>query len=192
MNNTEDIFDEWEKSFKPIQNHINSDRGWNGLMFETYGDDLQFVISQPQNKVWTWVDGEEGTYLLNGYHLVNRIGYFVTEKSWSADHEITVDKYSEEQSTNDGDELIAITNLSTDEVDNPITQGGNMPVSTNTDWHLKDGVLTFVDTGEQWDVSHWGDGVKAESSFQVFKSLSSEAQLVLLEKFTEITEGDIQ
>lgn len=98
-------------------------------------------------------------------------------------------------STNDGAELIAITNLSTDEVDNrdnPITQGGNMPVSTNTDWHLKDGVLTFVDTGEQWDVYHWGDGAKAESSFQVFKSLSSEAQLVLLDAFTEITEGDIQ
>lgn len=98
-------------------------------------------------------------------------------------------------SWNDGAELIAITNLATQEVDdydNPITQGGNMPVSTNTDWHLKDGVLTFVDTGEQWDVSHWGDGSNADKLFEAFKSFTSDQQLDILEALTEITEGDIQ
>jgi hypothetical protein len=29
--------------------------------------------------VWTYVDGDDGTYVTNGYHLVNRIGYFITE-----------------------------------------------------------------------------------------------------------------
>jgi hypothetical protein len=25
------------------------------------------------------VDGDDGTYIVNGYHLVNRIHYFITE-----------------------------------------------------------------------------------------------------------------
>lgn len=95
MNIIEDTLDAWEKAFKPIENHISGDQGWDGLMFETYGDDLQFVVAQPQKKIWTWVDGEDGTYIINGYHLVNRIGYFVTEKSWAEDHEVLVAKYSE-------------------------------------------------------------------------------------------------
>lgn len=96
-------------------------------------------------------------------------------------------------STNDGAELIAITNLSTDEVDNydnPITQGDDM--SEETVWHLKDGVLTFVDTGEQWDVYHWGDGSSADKLFETFKSFTSEQQLDILEALTLLTEGDNQ
>lgn len=93
----EQLVDAWETAFKPIENHISDDRGWNGLMFETYGEDLQFVVAQPQNKVWTWVDSDEGTVILNGYHLVNRIGYFVTEKAWSTNHEVPVDTYSVEE-----------------------------------------------------------------------------------------------
>ena len=96
-------------------------------------------------------------------------------------------------STDDGAELIAITNLSTDEVDNrdnPITKGDDM--SEETVWHLKDGVLTFVDTGEQWDVYHWGDGSSADKLFETFKSFTSEQQLDILEALTEITEGDNQ
>lgn len=93
----EQLVDAWETAFKPVQNHISDDRGWNGLMFETYGDDLQFVVAQPQNKVWTWVDSDEGTVILNGYHLVNRIGYFVTEKPWSVEQAIQVETYEESE-----------------------------------------------------------------------------------------------
>ena len=95
-NEQEQLVDAWEKAFKPIQNHISGDRGWNGTIFETYGDDLQFVVAQPQNKVWTGVDTEEGTAILNGYHLVNRIGYFVTENPWSTEQSIQVNSEEEE------------------------------------------------------------------------------------------------
>jgi len=27
--------------------------------------------------VWTYIDGDDGTYLCSGYHAVNRIGYYV-------------------------------------------------------------------------------------------------------------------
>ena len=91
--------DQWEEQYNPIQNHISGDRGWNGTLFETYGDDLAFVLSQPLNLRWTWVDTDEGTTLISGFHLVNRIGYFVTEYPWIKTTEIEVEKYSEEEVT---------------------------------------------------------------------------------------------
>jgi hypothetical protein len=76
--------DEWFKQFKPIPNHLDEyatfdNEDEQGTFFETYGDQLEFVMAQPSNNIWTYVDGDNGgTYILNGYRLVNRIGYFIT------------------------------------------------------------------------------------------------------------------
>lgn len=79
-------FEDWEYKYKPVLNHLDGnasfqDEQGNGIMFETFGDELQYVLkianSEP-NRVWTYVDGDEGTWVTNGYHLVNRIGYFIT------------------------------------------------------------------------------------------------------------------
>jgi len=80
--------DEFIQKFKPIPNHIRPDascEGWtdndedNGVLFETYGEEKEFVFSQPKNLVWSYVDGHN-----NGCHLTNAyvdwkipIGYFV-------------------------------------------------------------------------------------------------------------------
>jgi hypothetical protein len=49
-------------------------------MFETYGDELEFIKNQKEFHIWTYGDGDDGgTYIWNGYHVVNRIGYFLTE-----------------------------------------------------------------------------------------------------------------
>jgi hypothetical protein len=86
---------EWEQKYKPRENHISGDIGWNGILFEAYGDDLEYVMAQPTNRVWTWVDTDEGTAIINGYHLVNRIGYFVTLNGWADDVTIEVETYEE-------------------------------------------------------------------------------------------------
>ena len=75
--------DEWFKQFKPIPNHLDENASFNdgehGYMFETYGDELEFVKSQDSNRIWTYSDGDDGgTYITEGYHVVNRIGYFIT------------------------------------------------------------------------------------------------------------------
>lgn len=93
----EQAVDAWEAEFKPVQNPFSDDRGWNGLMFETYGDDWGFVLKNMSNHVWTWVDSDEGTFLVTGFHYVNRIGYFVTEKPWSVEQSIQVDTYEESE-----------------------------------------------------------------------------------------------
>lgn len=40
----------------------------------------------PTEHVWTLIDGDEGDALLPGFHIVNRIGYIVTEHPW--EHEL--------------------------------------------------------------------------------------------------------
>jgi hypothetical protein len=73
----EQELDAWEEKYQPLKNHIDSD-GFD--KFETYGAELEFVRAQDPRHIWTLVDGDDGNlYIVNGYHLVNRINYFVTE-----------------------------------------------------------------------------------------------------------------
>ncbi|OBQ45549.1 MAG: hypothetical protein AN484_00825 [Aphanizomenon flos-aquae WA102] len=77
--------EEWETTYKPIYNHIDSnasfqDESGNGIMFETYGDEYEFVKSQPPANIWMYGSGDDGgTYIWNGWGFVNRLGYFITE-----------------------------------------------------------------------------------------------------------------
>ena len=67
-------------------------------MFETYGEDIAFIATQSDDNIWTWIDGDEGTWIVNGFHIVNRIGYFVTENPCTQDLlEVQVDFYSEDE-----------------------------------------------------------------------------------------------
>lgn len=74
--------EQWDSAFKPIKNWMDDNASWDGVMFETYGQELEFVKSAVENYVWTYMDGDEGTWLTAGYHVVNRIGYFVTKEPW--------------------------------------------------------------------------------------------------------------
>jgi hypothetical protein len=89
--------DEWYETYKPIKNHIDPDgASWNGEMFETYGEELEFVNSQPDENIWTWVEVEGGTYLVSGYHFVNRMGYIICSVPWTEEAmEITIDEPEE-------------------------------------------------------------------------------------------------
>jgi len=93
MNDTQITEDQWEKQYKPIANHLDPDASWNGTMFETYDTEFDFVHEQPENNVWTWVDGDEGTLIVAGKAFVNRIGYFVTSEPWTDYVEVAIDTY---------------------------------------------------------------------------------------------------
>jgi len=76
----------WEEKYKPISNHLDKNASWDGIMFETYGEELEFVLAQKPELVWTYCDpvdedddDENSTpIIMSGYHLTNRIGYFIT------------------------------------------------------------------------------------------------------------------
>jgi hypothetical protein len=71
-------FDLWIEQYKPIKNHIDENAACDGLMFETYGAEVEYVKKQPENTIWTLVDCEGSLYLCSGWHFVNRMNYFIT------------------------------------------------------------------------------------------------------------------
>jgi hypothetical protein len=77
-------YDAWVNTFKPIKNTIT--KYPNVIHFETYGDEVEFVQKADNKYIWTEVDGEEGTYIISGYHWVNRIHYYITENPWDDEY----------------------------------------------------------------------------------------------------------
>ena len=96
MNNFIEMdFDEWCDTYKPIVNHIDNnasfDNGDGGIMFETYGDEVEFVKSQSPDKIWMYGDGDDGgSYVWSGWGFVNRLGYFITEVPCPPDTDIQI------------------------------------------------------------------------------------------------------
>lgn len=75
--------EEWFEQFKPVLNHIDENGSFDGYMFETYGDEVDYVKGQDVHHIWMYGDGDDGgSYIWNGWGFVNRIGYFITEVPW--------------------------------------------------------------------------------------------------------------
>lgn len=84
-------FEEWVEKYRPITNHIDENASFNGLMFETYGDEVEFVKQAGNGHIWMYGDGDDGgSYIWNGWGFVNRIGYFITEIPFTPDCTIQV------------------------------------------------------------------------------------------------------
>jgi hypothetical protein len=74
-------FDEWVAEYQPITNHIDKNASFDGLMFETYGEEYEAVKSANPNCIWMYGDGDDGgSYIWSGWGFVNRLGYFITTK----------------------------------------------------------------------------------------------------------------
>ncbi len=94
-------FEDWEKKYKPLKNHLAKDSQIDGLGFETYGEELDFVEKHHLCYIWTVIhgdgceceykdegseDGEHADYcegdewvIYNGMGYVTRVCYLVTE-----------------------------------------------------------------------------------------------------------------
>lgn len=62
---------------------IPTEASEGGTIFETYGNDLEKVIAtnnEHPDRVWTLLECNGSLYTVQGYQLVNRIGYIITEK----------------------------------------------------------------------------------------------------------------
>ena len=80
-------YDGWVKEFQPMMNHLREqDRNILELPYETYGEENEYVKQQDNRFVWTEVDGDCGTYIIAGYHWVNRIQYYITNKPWEDEY----------------------------------------------------------------------------------------------------------
>lgn len=92
---------EWETKFKPVKNHLVPT---NDINFETYGAEVEYLTTLDPKTVWTWVDGDSGSFILSGFHYVNRINYHVTEIPWEDEFtEIPVEIYEDCDCINEGE-----------------------------------------------------------------------------------------
>jgi hypothetical protein len=87
-------FEEADEKFRFMVNNYDEYASFNGLMFETYGDEVEYVksiLSSSPDRVWTFGDGDDGGgYIWNGWSFINRIGYFISEVPCPADTTIQI------------------------------------------------------------------------------------------------------
>ena len=80
---------EFVEQFQPIRNVFSKDE--DQQMFETYGAEVDFVNNVPNDNVWTYLEVDGGTVTTNGFHYVNRLGYFITAVPAEEDTEYEID-----------------------------------------------------------------------------------------------------
>lgn len=81
------MYETWVDEYLPKENQFDSNAPYEGTMFETYGVELDYILnlanSGKLNHIWTLIDGEnENSWIVPGYSIVNRLGYFVTDNAW--------------------------------------------------------------------------------------------------------------
>ncbi|GEM_PF-2511932 len=70
---------EFIKEYKPLENNFST---IDKYLFESYGEEWEFVLEQDPKHIWTYADsGEEypKDIIYPGISISNRYGYFVTE-----------------------------------------------------------------------------------------------------------------
>ena len=74
-------FEEADEQFKFMVNNYDDNASFEGLMFETYGDEVEYVKTKTENRIWMYGQGDDGgLYIWSGWGFVNRIGYFISEQ----------------------------------------------------------------------------------------------------------------
>lgn len=74
-------FEQFLERYRPKVNSIS--REYN-LMYD-YGnkEEMDFVKSFKNNYIWTEIETDyEETYIIPGFHIVNRLCYYITDKAW--------------------------------------------------------------------------------------------------------------
>lgn len=92
----------WVDKYKPIKNTIVPT---NDVMFETYGDEWEFIKSQDPRYVWTNVQGDMSDIIVAGVAYVNRLSYYVTEVPWEDENDYVLVSVETECDCYDEDRL---------------------------------------------------------------------------------------
>lgn len=80
-------FEEFEETYKPQKNPFVQDSSYDGYMFETYGVELAYVREQDNKNIWTIINCEdEESWIIPGFHVVNRLGYILCEIPWESEN----------------------------------------------------------------------------------------------------------
>jgi len=90
--------EEFEERYKPRSNHLLEDAPFNGWMYETFGEELAAVKAEDPRHVWTYIYSDGVALVAAGNHLVNRLGYILTEVPWETGlEEVILEDLSSEE-----------------------------------------------------------------------------------------------
>lgn len=94
METIEMTYDDWIEKYKPVQNTVSNREEYNGWMFETFGEDDEYVRKMAEtnpHNVWTVITGtERGDVIIQGWHYVDRFCYFITENPFDEKEDVSV------------------------------------------------------------------------------------------------------
>ena len=79
---------EFFEKYNPMQNPIDKNAAFDGTMYETYGEEIEFINIQEPKMIWTIISEEDELFIIAGLHIVNRIGYIITKEEWENSEEI--------------------------------------------------------------------------------------------------------
>ena len=66
------------------ENNFDEFAPYDGYMFETFGEELEFVKKHSNNNIFTLLsDDNNDLVIIPGFHVVNRFGYFVSHNKWT-------------------------------------------------------------------------------------------------------------
>jgi hypothetical protein len=94
--------DEWFDQFAPVASPY-SDLGWRHCLHDTAGAGyalVQVELARGDNRIWTLLDCDGQLVIVNGWHYVNRQGYFIT--TYPAAPETEYEVYDPDQEQLDG------------------------------------------------------------------------------------------
>lgn len=75
-------FDQWVSRYRPLANRYDTSASYDGLLYETFGQEYDAISKQPANTIWTLVENDGAMSIIPGRHTINRLGYFVTLKAF--------------------------------------------------------------------------------------------------------------
>lgn len=93
-------FEEWEEKYKPIPV-----AGSEALFSDDYEE-----LKDPrrrENNLWTVIEGDDnGWYITNDFHFVNRVGYILTEIDFEGGRDIEICWIAPDEATDDETEEV--------------------------------------------------------------------------------------
>jgi hypothetical protein len=61
----------------PLPPNVDPSAGFDGCLFEIFGDELAYVRAQDPNLVWTTLDSDGQLPIATRFHFVNHLGYLI-------------------------------------------------------------------------------------------------------------------
>ena len=106
-------FKSWIAKYRPLKNHITKhpDASADFDEFETYGEELEFIKTRDPHYVWTYIEGDSSSLLVQGMAFRNRLSFYVCELPWTdgPDENVVIsvdiecECYDEDRADNGGD-----------------------------------------------------------------------------------------